>query len=320
MDAAVESIPAPHPVKRCLLFGLRRAIPALGILLTVLTIVFVVFSVLPSDPVRNALGVNASEGAVTALRHELGYDRPLVERYVQFITDVARLDFGRSLHSRRQVRPMVFEALFITLRIGVLALLLSMLISLGLTALAQLTNRTIERGVVFTCRLLTSVPSLVMAITAGVLLLWFLGGFADAGLRATAGAVAAIAVYPTFSLTEIGVVASSRVQQASFVLAARSYGMSELAVFSRCIIPTVVTSWLGHVSNLAAMILVSSAVFEVVFSLPGLGDLLARSVIRNDLPVVQGVSVVIVVGFLAIDALFNQVLLPRFSVYSGGSA
>jgi len=292
---------------------------ALGLVLVVLTTVFLVFSVLPSDPIRNALGVNASEVAIAALRTELGYDRPLPERYARFIASAVQLDFGRSVHTRQPVRPMVIEAMGITARNGAIALGASVLVSFSLTAVAFLTNRRVERGIVFLCRVLTSVPSLIVAIVVGMMAYSLLGSFAEGGARATLGIIAAIAVYPICSLAEIGVSEAARVRHAGFVAASRCFGMSESSIFVRCVLPVVLTSWMGQLSNLAASIIVSSTVFEVVFSLPGLGNLLARAVVKNDLPVMQGIAVAIVLIFLGVDAIFDRVLLPRVAVNLKGT-
>ncbi len=298
----------------------RSLVGASLLILVVLTIVFVAFNALGSDPVRNALGVNASESAVASLRHELGYDRPVLDRYLRFIVDAVRLDFGRSIHSRQPVRPMLLDALYLTLRNGLTALGVSVVVSLGLTALAFSTGPKVERAIVVACRVLTSVPSIVVAVVIGTVIYVALGGFAGSSGLAIAGVVAAIAVYPTCSLGEIGVVEVSRLRQATFVTAARAMGMSEPAILFRCIMPVILTSVMGHVSNIVASIAVVSAVFEVVFSLPGIGSLLARSITQNDLPIMQGVAVVIVILFLTIDAVFDRLLLPRLGVYVGRAA
>jgi peptide/nickel transport system permease protein len=293
---------------------------ALGLALVVLTVVFLLFSVLPSDPIRNALGVNASEDAVASLRRELGYDRPLPERYARFIADTARLDFGRSIDTRQAVRPMVTEAMGRTMLIGALALGVAILVSLTLTVVAFLAGRPVERGVVVVCRALTSVPSLIVAIFAGLAVYSLCGGFTGAGVRSSVGIVAALAVYPACSLAEIGVTEASRVRDASFAVAARSLGADEPIVLARCVLPVVLTSWLGQLSNLAATIVVSSTVFEVVFSQPGVGSLMARAVRQNDLPVMQAVALVSVLAFLMVDALFDRVLLPRVAVHVRSTA
>lgn len=311
---------AAAPGRHSVRMAVKTVASALGLVLFVVTAIFVLFSVLPSDPIRNALGVNASEDAIASLRRELGYDRPLPERYAQFIADTVRFNLGRSVHTRQPVRPMVMDAMGITVRNGAAALSVSVLLSLSLTAVAFLTGRKVERGIVLACRVFTSVPSMIVAIVVGVTVYWLLGGLGDGGLRASIGIVAALAAYPTCSLAEIGVSEASRVRHAGFVTAARSFGMNEPSVFVRCVLPVILTSWMGQVSNLAATIIVSSTVFEVVFSLPGLGSLLARAVTQNDLPVMQAVAIVTVLAFLFVDILFDRVLLPRVAVNVRGTA
>ncbi len=297
---------------------LRVVATGIGLFLFVSTVAFIVFSVLPTDPVRNALGMNASEEAVQSLRQQLGYDRPMAKRYVRFLVGSLQLDFGRSIHSRRPVGAMIVEGLATTGRNGAIGLCLAAFLSLMLVVVAW-SWRRIEHALVLLCRLLTSIPSLILAVTAGVVAYSMLGGFGTGGYREVVGVVTALAVYPTCSLAEIAIGESRRAERCSFVTAARSFGMSERAVFARCVLPAILTSWAGHVSNLAASIFVSSAVVDAVFSLPGIGHLLVQAVIHNDLPVVQGVIVVVIAGFLGVDLLFDRLVLPRLAVHVGST-
>lgn len=297
----------------------RSLAATVGLVLVLLTVVFGVFSVLPSDPVRNALGANASEDAVRTLRRSLGYDRPIGERYVRFLAGAVQLNFGQSIHSRREVGVMLLEGLEITARNGAGALCAGALASLALALVARL-NRAVEGGTLFLCRFLTSIPSLVVAVTTGVAAYGLLGGFGGGGTRATMGVVAALAAYPMCSLTEIAIREARQVERCTFVTTARCIGMSESTVFLRCILPAILTSWAGQVSNVAASIFVSASVFDAVFSLPGIGHLLVQSIVQNDLPVVQGLIIVIILGFLGIDALFGRLILPRLATHGTRSA
>ncbi|MBI5769797.1 MAG: ABC transporter permease [Verrucomicrobia bacterium] len=295
--------------------GFRSIATAATVVLVALTIVFLVFSVLPSDPVRNALGVNASVQAITELRHELGYDRPMIARYLDYLSRAVRLDFGKSINSRQDAASLVANSFFVTARNAAFALAASILASLLLTGVAQIGRSTFETLLLVGTRVLTSIPSLLLAIIVGLGIYISAGSFVDGGTSAVAGIITALAIYPTCSLTEIGLVESKRARAAPFVVAARAMGLGELMVFWRALRPVILTSWMGHFSNIAATIFVSSAVFEVVFSLPGIGSLLARAVVNNDLPVVQAAAVVLVVSFLAMDALFERLLLPRVAAH-----
>ncbi|HKX31642.1 MAG TPA: hypothetical protein VJ302_28395, partial [Blastocatellia bacterium] len=92
MDESSAKSGSGHPAGRSIFDTARVVAKTLGLLLMVLTISFFVFSVLPSDPIRNALGFYASEERVTMMRRELGYDRPLAERYFRFVKGVFQLD------------------------------------------------------------------------------------------------------------------------------------------------------------------------------------------------------------------------------------
>ena len=73
------------------------------VLLILTMVVFLIQSVLPADPVRAAVGGQATQEVVDAKRHELGYDQPLPQQYVNFLGDVVQGDFGDSLRTRRPV-------------------------------------------------------------------------------------------------------------------------------------------------------------------------------------------------------------------------
>lgn len=283
------------------------ALETLAIAAVVMTIIFVVFAALPSDPIRNALGVNASEAAVEALRAELGYDDPLPVRYGRFMLDVVTLDFGRSLTTGEAVRPAVLRALGVTMIHGAAALTFSALLSLLITAVTFLLGRNAAVIATICCRVLTSMPAIVLAVAVGVILHAMLGDIRAAS-SFSVPAVIAIAIYPTCSLSEIGIDIASRRRASIAVLAGRSNGFAGSHLLAWIVIPAIRTAWVGQLSNLAASIFVSSAVFEAVFSIHGVGGLLVRAITRNDLPIMQGVAAVVILAFVLVDACFETIV------------
>lgn len=290
-----------------LLRFIRGTLETLAIAAVVMTIVFIVFAALPSDPIRNALGVNASEAAVKALRADLGYDDPLSVRYGRFMLDALTLDFGASLTTGESVRPAVLRALGVTTIHGAAALMLSALLSVVVTGLAFLSSGKAAAIATMCCRVLTSMPAIVLAVAVGVALHAMLGDIRTAS-GYSVPAVVAIAIYPTCSLIEIGIDIASRRRASVAVLAGRSNGFAEPHVLAWIVMPAVRTAWLGQLSNLAASIFVSSAVFEAVFSIHGVGGLLVRAITRNDLPIMQGVAAVVILAFVLVDSCFEKIM------------
>jgi ABC-type dipeptide/oligopeptide/nickel transport system permease component len=286
----------------------------LSLFLVVLTITFGAFKAIPSDPVRNALGMNASEAAVDRLREHLGFNDPLGRQYLRFLGDTLRLEFGTSWRTGQQVTPMVSQALTTTLANALIAIFASAMISLILIWVAQ-RGSSMESRVLLVVRSLTSIPSLIVSIAIGlVILLGFgtLGGFRSG---TSVGLIVALCIYPSCSLAEVGLLQAQIARRLTFVLVARSYGRSESTIFWRYVLRGILSAWLGQLSNIAGVILVASALMEAVYGFPGLGYLLSRSLAFGDLPVLQALVIVLVSGFLSLDLLFERILLPRVALH-----
>lgn len=280
--------------------GLARAI---RLLLIVSTVVFFVFSVLPSDPIRSIVGINASEEAVTSLRHELGLDRPLLVRYLNFVKSVFRFDFGRSFVTHLPVGPEFGRAYLLTVGYVITALTLGVVLSLFLLLMGALGSPRLSKALLRVSAAFTIFPSLVVATFVGVIIVrsGLLGDYGLAHGRGWALAALSLAVYPTFSLAEVALRESQKMAFSQSAMGVRSLGFTELRVFRYCILRPTLLPWMGHLSNIAASLVGGSIIVEAVFSLPGLGRLLVQSVIRGDLPMIQGLVVVSVLGFLLLD-------------------
>jgi peptide/nickel transport system permease protein len=306
-------IDAQHGLARWPLAVLWNAGRAVLTIFVVLSVTFILFAVLPTDPIRAAVGVNADEDTVTRLRSDLGYDRPLPVQLGHRLWGVTHLDLGRSLVTDRPVRPTVLHAYRETFAYVVTALLLSVATSAMLVMAGHLAGPRVKTTILFIARAATTVPSLVVSIASGSAMLALAGGIdiARADIRDVAFAGSALAVFPTFSLTEIALLESAAVEQRPYVTAARSFGFGRLHLLWRYVLPSALSPWLGHLSNVAATLVTGSIVVETVFSLPGLGRLLLQSVLRNDYPMVQGIVIVSVVSFLVLDGTANLLLRQR---------
>lgn len=290
--------------------GLRTVLTVAGLLVVIPALTFLLFAFLPSDPIRVALGINASEEAVARLRHELGYDRSLPLRLGTYLWGLARLDFGRSLTTRRPVAGEVLEAYGTTLQYVGVALGLSVVVSVAMLGLSHAGGRRARSTLLLLARTVTSLPSLVVAIGVGLGLLAVLGpaSVVRADTRNLLMAGLALAVYPSLSLAEILILELETALRLPHVRAARSFGLPERRVFWFYMLPTMILPWLAHLSNLAASLVTGSIVVELVFSLSGLGRLVVQSVLRNDFPMMQAVVIVGVLTFLGLNALADRTL------------
>lgn len=119
-------------------FILRRLLQAIPVLILSSIVVFLIIRVVPGDPARVVLGLDASEEELAAKRSELGLDQPLPVQYFRWLGRVAHGDLGNSLVNRFPVAELVRDKLPATLELAIASFLLSVLISLPLGIFAAL--------------------------------------------------------------------------------------------------------------------------------------------------------------------------------------
>ncbi|MEM1376693.1 MAG: ABC transporter permease, partial [Pseudomonadota bacterium] len=108
-----------------LAYAARRLITVLLTLFIASIVVFAVLQIVPGDPARLMLGINATEDAVQNLRTQLNLDDPIHVRYFAWLTDIVRGDFGNSYTYSVPVRELVAERAVVSLPLALIALTLS---------------------------------------------------------------------------------------------------------------------------------------------------------------------------------------------------
>jgi peptide/nickel transport system permease protein len=302
-----------------------RLVAALGVVLGVVTLTFVLLHLAPGDPARHLAGPVASAEQIAALRDRLGLDRPLLEQLFHWMGRAVRGDWGASLATGRPVATMLAEAWPWTAWLVTTSLILSYVLGMGL-ALVQARGRSRTDTAVS----IVSVSFFAMpGYWLGVMLVWLfvyrlriLPAFGAAGLDAEflspAGRVADRLQHlalPLATLSLIGLGGAARfvrgalmdVRGEPFLLAAEARGLPEKTLRLRYLLRNA----LGPVVTLLGLslpALFSGAVFvEGIFAWPGVGRLLIEAVQGRDYPVVMAGATVsallVVTGNLLADLL-----------------
>jgi peptide/nickel transport system permease protein len=121
---------------------LRRAIGFVFVLFGLSVVIFVIARIVPGDPARIALGPLATNEQVIQLQHEMGFDRPSIVQYANYLGRVVRGDFGRSLLTNRPVSVDIAEALPATLELVLFTLFLIMVVAVPSGVLAARWHNT----------------------------------------------------------------------------------------------------------------------------------------------------------------------------------
>ncbi|WP_062347137.1 ABC transporter permease [Herbidospora yilanensis] len=300
-------------------FVVLRLLRLVAVLLVVSALCFLSLNLLPGDPARAILGESGTPESVAALQQELGLDVPMGERYITWLGGILQGDFGRSYANRLPVADIILQRAPVTIELILLSQLIALAVAIPLATVAAVKRGTaVDRGISSLVFLAVSVPSFVLAfvliwVFAIKLGLYPANGFIpiSAGLGQNLGSL----LLPSLALAAGPAALYQRVLRADlaetygqeFMNVARAKGVSPLRMAVR---HAFRPSLLGLTTSLGVVVGVligSSVIIENLFSLPGLGSILATSVSGRDYVVVQGVVLVAATAFVVINAVVDLV-------------
>ena len=312
---------------------LRRLLLAIPTFFGITLVTFAVIHLAPGDPAT--AGAAAADLRITPvaraeLRERYRLDEPIGWRYLHWLGDVVRFDFGQSFRDGRPVADKIAERIWPTLLLVGTAMVVSLLIAvpLGVEA-ARRAGGLFDRLVGGVCFLFYAIPRYVMAmiliIVVGVKLDWlpFLGATSsDHASMAGPGRIADFLrhsvligicfAYPlvAYEVQFIRDNVHAALQQ-PFILAARARGASELRIAYRHALPNALLPLLTLIGLMLPGVIGGSVILEVMFSWPGMGRLMFDSIMERDYPVVMALSVlsaiVVLAGTLIVDLLYGLV-------------
>ncbi|GAA1711356.1 ABC transporter permease [Kribbella yunnanensis] len=280
-------------------------------------LVFGFMAVLPGDPARVALGVNASDEAVAELRRQFGLDRPLPTQYVDWLGGLLRGDLGTSYVSKAEIGPQVFDRLQVTLLLVVAGMLIALVLAVPAGTVMAARHRRLS-GVALSA--LSQVGVAVPAFLAGILLIMVfavkLGWLPANGWTPPAEDPVQFLrqlVLPALSLGLVqGAVLTRYVRSAvldvlreDYLRTARAKGLRPFPALWRHGLRNAAVPVVTVLGLQLATLLIGAVVVERVFVIPGLGSLLLDGVSQRDLILVQDVVMVLVVAVLLVNFLVD---------------
>jgi peptide/nickel transport system permease protein len=305
---------------------LRRLVQLVVVLLVVTFLSYWLINLLPGDPAVQILGFGGDAHALAQVRHQLGLDRPLIVRYVEWLGGLVHGDLGTSYISSVPVGRSLAERMPVTLELLVLAQVLALAVSvpLGMVS-ARRAGGFVDRAITTISFGLLSTPVFV----SGVLLImifavrWALlpaTGFTP--LTSDPLDNVRTLVLPTVTLAAGQLAVYTRVLrsdliatlQEDYIMLARARGLSPRRIMWRhALRPSAISLVTVIGLNLGALI-GGSVIIETLFGLPGIGRLIVEAIFSRDYLVVQGGVMVVAVGYVivnfAVDLLYSG-LDPR---------
>jgi peptide/nickel transport system permease protein len=254
------------------------------------TVVFVVMR-LSGDPVPLLLPPDAPRSEIFRVRAELGLDRPLPVQYGVFLANLARGDFGRSIHFREPAFSVVRVSLVATLELGLTAFFLAALIAVPIGLFSAMRRNTVVDHAAMGLALVgQSAPTFFLGILFILLFSLKADLFPTSGRGDWRHLVLPALTLGAFTMASIARLTRSAVLEvlgADYIRTARAKGLSEIWVVAKhtlknAAIPIVTITGLQF-----GTLLGGAVVTETVFSWPGIGRLAIQSIYNRDYPVVQ---------------------------------
>ena len=307
-----------------LLYVVKRLLVAFGLLIVVSFLVFALLAMSPGSMETTLLGVRpATPETVEAIRDEYHLDEPFLAQYWYWARDAARLDLGRSITSGDTVTHVVQERLPVSLALASYTLLLVLVVGVPLGLLAGIRHGTrVDRAVTT----LTVVGMSAPAFAVGLLLLYLFGvelgwfpvfgagdGFVDRVHHLTLPAVALALALGALVVRQTRAAALD-VMHEDYVTFARARGLSRSRLLSAYALRNVSLPIITSAGFILIIALSGAVLVETVFSLPGVGSLIVESVTTKDVPVVQGVALMLAFYVIVINVVIDlsvMVIDPR---------
>jgi peptide/nickel transport system permease protein len=301
-------------VLRIFFAKLLQTIPVL--LLVTLATTFLL-DLTPGDPARYVLGEEATEEQVQVVREQLGVDKPVTERYLEWVGNLLQGDFGRSYVSQQSVSEAIKERYPVMLEISLLALVMALAAAIpaGVYS-AYRRGRIFDRTANVTGAVLIASPAFMTGLFLAYLFAvkwrifpvtgWvpieedLFDNLWHAFLPAFTLALGLVAVFQRLVRSDM-----QSILQEEYIAAANARGLSARYILFRHALKPASFSLLTLAGLSLALLLGGAVIVEQLFGLPGLGSLMLAAIQAKDLAMVQGVVLFIATVYVVLNAIVD---------------
>ncbi len=309
----------------------RRLLTTIPLLFAVSLVVFGLVHALPGDPAVLFLGEEADAETLARFRARLGFDRPLVVQYAEWLGRAVRGDLGRSLRTNQPVTEAILQRLPVTLELLVGALVVSLAIAVPMGIVSAVKRNS---GVDLASTLFALVGFAMPGFWLGIMLIYVFAlvlrwlppsGFVP--LPASVPQNLASLILPAFTLgTALAALVTRQLRSGmlevlrqDYVRTAQAKGLSRGQVVGKHALKNALISVVTVVGLQIGGLLGNTIITETLFALPRVGRLMIDSIFSRDFFVVQGVILFLAVGYvlanLLVDVLYSY-LDPRIRIHA----
>ncbi len=292
-----------------LAFIARRLLLAVPVLLGVVFVVMLTIDLIPGDPVALMLGDAATQEAVAQTRQALGLDKSLLVRYVQYVGNLLRGDFGRSIRERRPAIQEIADVWPATLELTLAAMGIAVIVGPTAGVLAAIRPNSLIDAVAR----LGSLFGLSMPVFWTGLVLIVIFSFWLQILPVGGAGSWRHLILPAFALSLPSIAMVARVTRSSvleslredFVRTARAKGLAERWVVIRHALRNALIPIVTLLGLQMGQLLGGAVLTETVFAWPGLGRVMVRAIFARDYVLLQGAVLIFALAFVVVNLIVD---------------
>lgn len=305
---------------------IKRLIFIIPTLLLVTFIVFSIMALTPGDPGRLILGPNAPQAAVNDMNEQLGYNKPFLVRYINYIGDILHGDFGNSYRNNRPVFEEIFNRFPVTLRLSVLSIILTSAVGITVGIISAVRQYSL---VDYCCSVAAMLMSAIPVFWFGLMMILLfslkLGWLPPNGVENWKGYVLpVIAISLPYSALVMRMTRSAMLEtiRQDYIRTARAKGAPERQVVLRHALKNALLPVITVIGTTFGLALGGAVLTETVFTIPGIGTLIVDAIRKKDIPQVMAAIIFLSSMFclviLLVDLLY-AFIDPRIkAIYKKG--
>ncbi len=298
---------------------LQRLAALVPLLFIVSVLTFSFTSMLPSDPVDLIIGDTGTQEQYEMVRERLGLNEPVVVRYLQWLGRAVQGDLGTSFFNSVSVSSAVMQRLPVTLSLTAVSALVAVLVGIAAGVAAALRPRSwVDRLATVGATIGQAIPNfwfglLLVAIFAVNLRLFPATGFTPIStspwewLRSVTLPALALGLSSSAAIARQVRSAMVGVLQQDYIRAARAQGLSARRVILRHALTNAMVPVVAVLSFQITVLLGGALIVEQVFAINGLGTLAITAVRQQDIPMIQGL-VLVMVGLVVLVQLATDIV------------
>lgn len=313
----------------------KKVAYGLLVMLGVITLIFVLFNLLPGDPARMMLGQNADRESIEILHKELGLDKPVYVQYFNYLNDLSPIGFDkdgsfgfktpdlrRSYQSGRSVSSILADSFPNTILLAVVSIAFAFVVGVSLGALSAIYSDTwFEKFVLVITSLGMSLPSFFAAILIAWFFAFILADYTGLSMFGSLYSVddfgngeyidlknlilpaLTLGIRPLAVICELTKSTMKEVLQQDYIRTAKAKGLSKFQIITKHALRNTLNPVVSSISGWFASLIAGAVFVEYIFDWKGVGVVIVDSLEKYDFPVLMGSLIVICLMLIIINIL-----------------